>query len=204
MYDLCHRIKFTLVKANIRGLIMLSWLHKMLNDKACSRLAFFANDKRGLETIEFAILGPTFLLLLFAIFGAGLDGFYQLTLDDAVRATSRNIQIDGLAAQSASGFVNSVCGEFGLLGNGCTTNLTYSVQASPLASGFASLTPATLSSSGSFNNAYFIGTAYGDNTNILIQVAYPLPFKIPFLSQLITYTGTGSITATDVTRAEPF
>ena len=166
--------------------------------------------RRAATALEFAIVGPVFLLLLFAVLGVGLDGFYQLTLDDAVRNAARQVQIDGPAATSPAGFASAVCAEFAALARGCTTSLTFSVQASALAAGFGAMTPATLSSAGQFASsssssaAFFAGTAYADNDNILVQVAYPLPFKLPYVSSLITNTGTGSIVASSTVRAEPF
>jgi hypothetical protein len=145
------------------------------------------------------------MLFLFTALGVGLIGFYQLVLDDAVRDAGRQIQMDGPAASSGSNFVTAVCQTFGALASDCTTSLTYNVQASTPSAGFAGLSPATLAASGNFSNAFFAsGTAYAANVNVLVQVAYPLPFTLPFIGALITATGTNSVLSTTTFRAEPF
>lgn len=162
-------------------------------------------DRWAVVTLEFAMVGPVFLLFLFAALGVGLVGFYQLVLDDAVREAGRQIQIDGPAASSGSGFVAAVCRTFGSLASDCTANLTYNVQASTPSAGFAGLVPATLASTGKFGNAFFTsGTAYAPNVNVLVQVAYPLPFTLPYIGKLVTFTGTNSVLSTATVRAEPF
>jgi Flp pilus assembly protein TadG len=171
----------------------------------------FMNDRSAAEMIEFAIVAPVYLLFFFAILGAGFGGFFQVSLDDSVRNAARQIQIDGPAAVSGNNFVTAVCNEFGTLANGCTANLTYAVQASPpynsttpAGTGFSALTPATLSSSGTFTNSFFGTTPYADNVNILVQVAYPMPFKIPYLGFLFTQTKSGAVVATTTSFAEPY
>ena len=159
--------------------------------------------RAGVSSVEFALVGPVFCMCLIGPFGSGMIGLYQLWLDDCVRMAARQIQIDGPAASSPTSFVNAVCSNFGMLASDCSSSLTYSVQASPLVNGFASITPATLPASGKFTNAFFNGTAYGDNVNILVQVAYPIPFKLPYVGTIITMTNTVSILSSAIVRAEP-
>lgn len=161
-------------------------------------------DRQAVVALEFAIVGPVFMLFLFAALGVGLVGFYQLALDDAVREAGRQLQIDGPAASSQSNFVAAVCQTFGYLASDCTTSLTYNVQASTPSAGFASLSPVALSSSGKFSNAFFAsGVSYAANVNVLMQVSYPLPFTLPYIGALITATGTNSVTSTTTIRVEP-
>ena len=170
---------------------------------ALPRLA--RGDRRGASAVEFALVCPVFLLLLFGIIGYGVTGLIQLTLDDAVRDAARQLQMDTPAATSASGFVAAVCGEFGVVASDCSKALTYNVQAATQAKGFASLAPAKLSASGALANNFFGGgTAFAANTDVLVQVAYPMPFSIPFLGTLATMTGTNSLLATASVRVEPF
>jgi Flp pilus assembly protein TadG len=162
-------------------------------------------DQRAVVALEYAIVGPVFLLFLFAAFGVGLVGFYQLALDDAVREAGRQVQIDGPAAASKSNFVSAVCQTFGYLASDCTASLTYNVQASTPSAGFAGLSQATLSSSGKFSNAFFAtGTPYAAGVNVLVQVSYPLPFLLPYIGALVTTTGTNSVVSTTTVRVEPF
>ena len=79
------------------------------------------------------------------------------------------------------------------------------VQASTSSAGFAGLSPATLSSSGKFGNTFFAtSTPYGGGVNVLVQVAYPLPFTLPYIGSLVTTTGTNSVVSTSTIRVEPY
>lgn len=159
---------------------------------------------RAAAALEFAIVVVPFLTFLFAIFGAALNALYQLAFDEAVRNAARQIQIDAPAGTSAASFASAVCTEFGFLAPNCLNSLSYNVQASTPASGFAGLTPVTLSGSGQLANAFFVGTSRADNVNVLVQVAYQVPFYIPYFSTLLTATGTRSILATTTVRVEPY
>lgn len=162
-------------------------------------------DRRAVAALEYALIGPVYLAFLFAAFGVGLVGFYQLALDDAVRDAARQIQIYGPAATSKSNFVSAVCQTFGYLASDCTTSLTYNVQASTAMAGFAGLSPATLASSGKFSNTFFAsGTTYAGGVNVLVQVSYPLPFTLPYIGALVTTTGTNSVVSTSTIRVEPW
>jgi hypothetical protein len=164
----------------------------------------FLIDRRAVAAVESAVIFPIFLFFLLAVLGTGIDGFYQRALDDAVRYAARQIQISGPASGSASGFVSSVCSQFAYLAADCNANLTYQVQASPATSGFNSLVASQLPASGRLSNVFFAGTVYAANVNVMVQVAYPLPFTLPYVAKLITGTGTPSILATATVRAEPF
>lgn len=164
-----------------------------------------SRDRRAATALEFALTAPVFLLILFGIFGAGITGLIQLLLDDAVRDAARQLQIYTPASMTASNFIGAVCNEFGAVSPGCTGALTYNVQAAPQSSGFASLTPAKLSSSGALANAFFSGSApFTASSDVLVQVAYPLPFTFPFIGSFATMTGTNSVLATVTVRIEPF
>lgn len=168
-------------------------------------IAALRRDRRAVVALEFALIGPVFMLFLFASLGVGLVGFYQVVLDDAVREAGRQLQIDGPAAASGSNFVAAVCRTFGSLASNCAAGLTYNVQASAPAAGFAGLSPVALPANGQFSNAFFTsGTAYAANVNVLVQVSYPLPFTLPYIGALITATGTNSVLSTTTVRVEPF
>ncbi len=157
-------------------------------------------DARGVTALEFAILAPVFLTFLFAILGVGLDGFYQLNLDDAVRDVARQVQIGEPASQSGPKFAAAVCAEL-LITSGCTTRLTYNVQTNASTAAFASLQPLPMPSSGQLPNLFQPCSA---NNNILVQVAIPLPITFPLLGSAITLTGTNSMMAITTIRAEPY
>lgn len=162
-------------------------------------------DRRGVTAVEFGIIAPVFLLMLFAVLGSGLIGFYQFLLDDSVRNAARQIQIDTPAANSPAGFVAAVCREFSLLAGDCSTKISYRVRASTQAAGFASMAPQPLPASGSLGTAFFAsGASYASGVNLLVQVAYPLPFRLPYVATLVTLTGSNAILSTASARAEPY
>ena len=170
--------------------------------------ARFRLDRRGTTALEFAIIAIPALAMLFMTLGIGIIGMYQQVLDNAVRDVTRQVQINAPAASSAGNFVGALCTQLTVLTSmaGCTAAITYSVQATPLATGFAGLTPAAISSVGVLPNSFFVsGTAYGPNTNLLVQVCWQLPFTIPFSSGL-TAAGTGGscLYGIGAARAEPY
>lgn len=190
---------FAELNNHLRRLVCSSLLQTMLT---ASRLC---HDRQGIAALEFAIVGPVFLAFIFAAFGVGLVGFYQLALDDAVRDASRQIQIYAPAATSKGEFVSAVCLTFKYLASDCATSLTYNVQASTATTGFAGLTPATLPPSGDFGTHFFdSGSSYAAGVNVLVQLSYPLPFSLPYIGALVTTTGTNSVVSTATVRVEPF
>ena len=154
--------------------------------------------------IEFALTANAFLFCLFAVIGVGVDAFYQQALDDAVRDATRQLQLGAQASASAGNFLTAVCSELGLLDSSCQTSLSYVVQAGTVAGGFASLTPQTLSPSGAYSKSFFSGNPFAPGVPVLVQVAYPLPFTLPFFGNVLTWTNTGSIVATAAVTAEPY
>ncbi len=163
------------------------------------------HDRGGGAALEFAIVCPVFLLLLLGVFCAGATGLIQLALDDSVRDAARQVQMDTPASATAAGFLAAVCSEFSLVAPNCSASLTYDVQGAPQSRGFASLTPATLNAAGALPNSFFgSGTAFAANIDVLVQVAYPLPFSIPLVGRFATLTGTNSVLATASVRVEPF
>src|SRR5271155_671330 len=70
-------------------------------------------DRRGGTTIEFAIIGSLFLMLLMAIFELGYMVFVQSTLDSSARSAARLIRT-GQAAANANPqtfFDNALCSD---------------------------------------------------------------------------------------------
>ena len=90
----------------------------------------------GTAALEFAIVGPAFLSLVFAILSAGINVFYQHTLDESLRYPARRLKTPSLDGPS---FVAAVCAEFSSLATDCATKLTYSVQSATYPSGFTTV-----------------------------------------------------------------
>ena len=157
-------------------------------------------NRKASVAVEFAIVAPVFILLLVAILGVGIDGFYQLVLDDAVRNAARQVQILGQASFIGSGFATAVCNELGIAAANCSSNLTYTVQSNAPPANFADLQPIAMPPGGQLPNVF---PAVTGNRNVLIQVAFPLPINVPFVSTAMTLNGTNAILATTTVHTEP-
>lgn len=164
--------------------------------------------RRGATALEFGLIAVPVLTFMFVILALGIFGLYQQVLDNAVRDVTRQVQINASAASSSALFVSALCTQLAPIVSltTCNSNITYAVQATSIASGFAALTPSAVSAGGTLPNTFFSsGTAYGPNTNILIQVCWQAPFTIPFASGVLT-AGTGGrcLYGIGAGRAEPY
>ncbi len=164
--------------------------------------------QRGATALEFAFVALPAVSMMFMVLAIGIIGLYQQVLDNAVRDVTRQVQINTPAASTSTNFVNALCAQLAVLTDlaGCRTAISYSVRAAPFASGFAGLTPASVSAAGKLPNDFFgTGAAYGPNTNLLVQVCWKLPFSIPFASGLMTVgTGGSCLYGIGAARAEPY
>jgi hypothetical protein len=141
-----------------------------------------------------------FIPMLVAIVGVGVDGFFQLVLDDAVRAAARQVQILGPAAAGGSSFAAAVCTEISSGTSNCINNLSYNVQTDAAPANFAALQPIAMPANGQLPNVF---PAIAGSSNVLIQVALPLPMIVPFVSTAMTLNGTSSMLATTIILTEP-
>ncbi len=167
-------------------------------------------DRRADTAVEFAIIGAAFFLFIFGIFVVAIDQFWQMTLDDAVRAAAREVAIGKI--KTGPDFVSYVCGEFGVAAPYCDSNLQYSVQSNPYFAAAGdpnSIVPAALGPDGNLTpNGTFSVTlsvppqpatatqaaVTGSEQMLLVQVAYPLPFKLMILpGGVATENGTPSL-----------
>lgn len=162
--------------------------------------------------VEFAMIGSAFFLLVFGIFVVSLDQFLQMTLDDAVRDATRQVQIGNISTGAA--FKTRVCSEFGIVSAGCSTHLQYSVQGG---TSFAAITSASFSSSGTLSNTATFSNVtpttppssiapvtYAVPQFVLVQVAYPVPFSmLGAVEGIATENGTPSVYSAVATALEP-
>jgi Flp pilus assembly protein TadG len=180
----------------------------------------FLRETRSDTAVEFAMIGSAFFLFIFAIFVISIDQFWQMTLDDAVRNATRQVQIGSnspTGVTSGSQFRTAVCNEFGLAVPSCnSTNLQFSVQSGPT---FGGLTPATLSSNGTLTPSSLFSVTpttspaaatessaavLGAPQFLLVQVAYVLPFKILLAAGgVATENGTPALVSAVATVMEP-
>jgi Flp pilus assembly protein TadG len=140
--------------------------------------------------VEFALVGPLFLLLTFAIVDNGLVLFTQTILDNATREAARQIRI-GKVQQSGDTtgnglFKTTLCNNFGgLIPCG---SVVWRVQSVNSAGSFSSLSSAvTADAGGHMQNTGFVpGTA---QSFVLVQVGYTPPYIMPFLARIEGATG---------------
>jgi Flp pilus assembly protein TadG len=170
----------------------------------------FWRETRSDTAVEFAMIGAAFFVLVFGIFVVSIDQFWQMTLDDAVRSAARQVAIGKIT--TGTQFVAYICNEFGVAAPYCSTNLQYSVQSNLYFSAAGSGTtimPSTFSSAGNLSpNGTFSVTlttvpkpststqaaVTGSEQFLLVQVAYPIPFKLLAVpGGVATQNGTSSL-----------
>ena len=166
-------------------------------------------DVRAATAVEFALIGSYFFLIIFAIVVIAIDMFWQLTLDDAVRNATRQVQIGEISTKAK--FVTAVCDEFSAVAPGCTTSLQYEVYSAPsftgaggIAAQMGQLQPTgNLSDNGAWP-ASLTSSSSSIPLFLLVQVAYPLPFKIFAVPNgVATENGTSSLYSVVTTVMEP-
>ena len=172
---------------------------------AISFLKQFGRERRAATALEFAMIGVVFFVLIFSVFVISIDLFWQLTLDDAVRAAARQVQIGNI--KTGGDFLNSVCGEFGQTVPNCSTTLQYSVQGGSYF-GSGGITSVNFGSDGNLaSRSQFSGVALSSSAGtvfLLVQVAYPLPIRVLLLpAGLATENGTSSLYSVVSTVMEP-
>ncbi len=164
-------------------------------------------DRRAETAVEFALIGVAFFGFIMLIFTVSLDMFLQMTLDDATRNAARQVQVWGANGTTTTGasFVTAVCNEFGVVVSNCAANLQYSVQVAP---SFAQMSTVSLQSDGNlsttgqygtwidgtFTSNVIAATSEGTPEFMLVQVAYPVPFRLfNAVNGVATENGTTSL-----------
>jgi Flp pilus assembly protein TadG len=154
------------------------------------RVRAFGRQQRGAVAVEFALVAPTFILLMCIIIDTGLFLYAQGVLDYALRSATRAIQT-GSSTVTASTFDNILCATAAPL-IPCSL-ISYSVTSTTTINGFSILTPQTPNNSGFLNDTFTPGTA----TNlVLAQAAYSRQYLFPWLASIAGGTGTPALVST--------
>lgn len=170
----------------------------------------FGRARRASTALEFAIIGSAFFLILCGLFTLSLDMYLQFTMDTAVRAAAREVQIGEVT--TGAQFVAAVCGELGLVAAHCTNSLQYSVQSGTyygaggdsgsIIGTAGGLTALGLSAPANFSS--ITKTADGEPQFLLIQAAMPVPFSFYHgLDPVVTQNGTRYLYSAVATVVEP-
>lgn len=134
----------------------------------------FIRSRRGTTALEFALIGPLLLTLVFIIIENGLMLFAQAVLDNATVMATRQIQIGTVT--TSDGFRTAVCANMSTFFN--CGNLQFYVNSSS-----ASFPPAVVpSTNGTFATASFSTGNRGDY--VLAEVAYNRAFVAPLVIRL--------------------
>jgi Flp pilus assembly protein TadG len=161
--------------------------------------------ERGATTVEFAIVGTLFLMLVLAIFELGYMGFVQSVLDSSARTAARLVRTGQAQASgnAQTDFQTALCtGVSSVIGCG---NIIYQAQtfANWGAMQTAVNTPPKRDKFGNLITAGFTAGNCGDI--VAVQVSYNYPFFTLWIgSQLGGSLNSAFLMSTVVFQNEPF
>ncbi len=165
--------------------------------------ARFLRSRSGVTMVEFALVGPLFLLLTFAIADNGLVLFMQTILDNATREAARQIEIGKVQLSgdlTGNGlFKTTLCNNLG--GLIPCASLQWRVQASTVS--FASLS-AGVSANGAGQMSTTGFDAATPQSYVLVQVGYTQPYFIPALARISGSTGNLLLVSTVALQTEHY
>ncbi|MEQ8748904.1 MAG: pilus assembly protein, partial [Amphiplicatus sp.] len=88
----------------------------------------FLRDRRGASAVEFAIVAPVFLMLMFSTFEVGWYYFVNSTVDGAATSAARMLRTGQAHGVSSGEFFHQiVCPKVKLLGD-CSSRMTVEVK----------------------------------------------------------------------------
>jgi Flp pilus assembly protein TadG len=163
----------------------------------------FLKSRAGVTLVEFALVGPLFLLLTFAIVDNGLVLFMQTVLDNATREAARQIEIGKVQLSGDTDgtglFKTTLCNNLG--GLIPCASLQWRVQSDSTA--FSNINSAVVvNGSGNMTSTGFnAGTA---QSYVLVQVAYRQPYMVPLFARLSSATGNLLLVSTVAVQNEHY
>jgi Flp pilus assembly protein TadG len=167
----------------------------------------FMRRAHGATAVEFGLIAFPFIVTLVAAFVIGLNFYMGVSLDFATRKASRDLMTG--AAQTggytASQFQNNICNDLPSVFTCANVFVNVTVMTSPayvssLASPYrtpyyaylnasqSGLTPPALNASG---NAFTINGAVGNCWLMVVEVAYPAPSLLSWLTPAAAVTHNG-------------
>jgi Flp pilus assembly protein TadG len=172
---------------------------------SCAIQYFRKLGERGVAAVEFAIVGPLFLMLLLAIFELGYMVFVQSVLDSSARTAARLVRTGQAQAggNAETDFETALCNGVSSI-IGCS-NLIYQVQefASWSATQTALNTPPQRDKNGNLVTAGFTAGNCGDI--VAVQVTYNYKFFTPWIAQQLGGSlQSAFLMSTVVFQNEPF
>jgi Flp pilus assembly protein TadG len=164
-------------------------------------VALFRNES-GVTVIEFAMIGPIFLLLVLAVLENGLTLWTQSVLDNATRDAARLVQT-GQAQNGGTSFPTQLCKEVSGLMK-CSA-LQYRIQTGTT---FAGMSSTIVTGSGGTLTGFTTYPATVTNStagkDTMVQVVYTRTYIIPWVGKLLSSSGSQRLVATSVFQTEPY
>jgi Flp pilus assembly protein TadG len=163
----------------------------------------FLRADSGVTMIEFALVGPLFLLLAFMIIETGLVLFTQSILDNATRDAARQIRIGQVQLTGDTDgtvlFKTTLCNDVGAY---MTCNsLKWNVQSSSV--GFSGLSTG-VAADGSGNMTPTGFTAGGVKAYVIVQVGYKRSYLVPWLGTIVGGPGSALLVSTVAFQTENY
>lgn len=165
------------------------------------------NDESGFTAVEFAMVAPPFLMLLFGTIAVGLYFFVTFSLENAVEQASRLIRTGQAQTQdppmTTAQFKAKVC-SYAPSFVDCTNKLRVNVVTSATFSGMAE--PSCLDNGALIADPTPSNVPGAANDIVLVTVCYEwdLAGQIPFLKLGTMANGAALIRASTTFRTEPY
>lgn len=176
------------------------------------RVSLGKRGKSGSAMVEFALIGPVFLLMLFAIFETGMAFFGQMILENAVKVTGREIRTGQAQAlgKTQAQFRQDVCDQVKVLLSCADDRLFVDVRS--FGNFGAADFPPPVDAQGNLVpnlNAYNPGNSGqvpGGNSIVLVRIFYTWQLITPLFSQYFSNMSgqTRLISASMAFKNEPF
>jgi Flp pilus assembly protein TadG len=170
-----------------------------------ARLRGLLRDTSGITGLEFAMIGPIFLLMVMAVLENGFTLWTQSVLDNATRDASRLLQT-GQSQSGGTSFATQLCNE--ISGFMSCSQLQYRVQNG---STFAAISPSiSFGTGGAATGFSAYPTAVSTSsltagTDVVVQVIYKRNFIIPWVGKIMTGTSDyEELLATATFQIEPY
>lgn len=158
-------------------------------------LTSFWRDRRAVVAVEFALVGPIFLLLLLVTFELGLVLFTQSVLDTATQEAARLIALG--QANSKSDFTTKLCATITIVP---CADLQVNVQSAASFGNFS----ATIKTDG---NGHLINPQYSPGTSgqsVLVQVAYNRQYIVSLVGDILGNNESLLIVSSAAFQSEPY
>jgi Flp pilus assembly protein TadG len=170
-----------------------------------ARVANLFHEEGGAAAIEYAIVLPFFLLVVFAIFQLGFAFITQELLDSAARDASRMIRIGTFTGKSSAYATNlkaRVCQDLSTGSYSWVTSCPSTIQiyvaatnsGQPAGSGFGQLNTATVSNGTMTKTEATLGAKY----DVILQIGYDRGWLVS------RFSGNSMLVSTLVFQTEPY